>query len=186
METVVENEDGKSIDMYTDSAALMATAQQYIGTAAPLTVLGGGMSGYVFMSPIDRLQAIKVHRDKEKYAIEVEAYHRLMSAEVTKLHGLTIPRLIDARPDLLIITMEIVSPPFLLDFAGVQFVEPDFNDEVLADWQQRIVDMFGVHAEIANAVYTSLAELDIYYLDFRPSNLKLDGHPDLRLDDPIG
>ena len=46
-------------------------------------------------------------------------------------------------------------------------------------WHAGIEEMFGPNAWVAYAVYHSLAEHDLYYRDFRPSNLKLDGLPGL-------
>ena len=78
----------------------------------------------------------------------------------------------------MIIRMDFVSAPFLLDFAGVLFTPPDFSEEVLADWYADIDEKFGPNAWVAHLVYQSLAKLGIYYVDIRPSNLNLDGFPD--------
>lgn len=75
--------------------------------------------------------------------------------------------------------MDFVSSPFLLDFAGVLFSPPDYNDDVLANWHQGISERFGKNASIAYAVYTSLSQHGMYYMDFRQSNLNLDGLPGL-------
>jgi hypothetical protein len=71
--------------------------------------------------------------------------------------------------------MDFVTPPFLLDFAGVQFELPDFPEDTMQSWHAGIEEMYGPNAWIAHAVYESLARHGMYYLDFRPSNMKLDG-----------
>ena len=44
--------------------------------------------------------------------------------------------------------------------------------------------MFGPNVHIAYAVYDSLARHGIYYMDFRPSNLKLENLPGLEPYEP--
>lgn len=76
--------------------------------------------------------------------------------------------------------MDVVSSPYLLDFAGVAFAPPDFSNDVMNDWHARIHDFFGLNASVAYSVYDALKKVGIWYLDLRPSNLKLDGLPGLR------
>lgn len=93
-------------------------AKRYIGTTGPLKVLGSGMGGVVFLAP-DLRTAVKVHHQLEGYATEVEAYKRLAAAKLNKVRGLTVPRMRDYRDEALLIRMDVVKPPLLLDFAGV-------------------------------------------------------------------
>jgi hypothetical protein len=74
--------------------------------------------------------------------------------------------------------MDLVSPPFLLDFAGVRFSDPEFSADTLVDIHATIDERFGTNAHIAYAVYNSLLKLGMYYLDLRPSNLNIEGLPD--------
>ena len=147
-------------------------ARGYLGTTAELIRLGWGISGFVYLSP-DGRTAVKVHRYEESFARETEAYERLRRLRITELHGLAIPKLHDYRSDLKVIRMDVVSAPYLLDFAGVSFSPPDFSEDTMEQWHAGIAEMFGANAHIVYAVYHSLARHGIYYMDFRPSNLKL-------------
>lgn len=80
--------------------------------------------------------------------------------------------------------MDFVSAPYLLDFAGVKFDPPDFSEDTMASWHASLEEFFGPNVSVAYAVYHSLAQHGMYYLDFRPSNMKLDGLPGLQPFEP--
>jgi hypothetical protein len=125
-----------------------------------------------------------VHRRAEGFWNEVRAYQKLQSLGITRLHGLTVPKLRGYRIDLNVIRMDVVSAPYLLDFAGVRFSPPDFSDDVMESWRAGIDAAFGPNAHVAYDVYASLARHGMYYLDFRPSNLNLTGLPGLEPMEP--
>jgi hypothetical protein len=97
-------------------------------------------------------------------------------AHAHRLHGLNVPRLLDHDDEKEIIRIDFVSAPFLLDFAGVLFRPPDFPEGC----HDAVEEKFGPNSWIAYLVYDSLAKHGIYYTDFRPTNLKLEGHPDFQ------
>lgn len=165
--------------MDLDHLTAAEIAQRYFATAEPLVRLGWGISGYVYLSP-DTRTAVKVHRYRESFARELEAYRRLRRLKIRQLHGLTVPQLRGHRDSALLIRMDFVSAPYLLDFAGVTFTPPDFSEDTMQHWHSQIDEYFGANASIAYDVYNSLARHGIYYLDFRPSNMKLDGLPGLK------
>jgi hypothetical protein len=160
-----------------DKQASLAIAQRYLNTTQPLKCLGWGIGGFVYLSP-DGLSAVKVHRGPG-YLPELETYRRLRRLGIRQLHGLNIPRLLGNDDTLLVIRMDVVSAPFLLDFAGVLFRPPDFPDDPTHGWQADVEAKFGPNAWIAHLVFDSLAKHGIYYVDFRPTNLKLEGYPGL-------
>jgi hypothetical protein len=160
-------------------AAAHKIAQEYFRTTDQLLQLGCGISGFVYLSP-DPRAAVKIHDRQESFETELKAYHILSRLLDSRLHGLSVPKLIASRRDVKLIEMEFVAPPYLLDFAGVQFSEPDFSAEVQEYSHRRIVDGFGPNASVAYAVYDSLAKMGIYYLDFKPSNMNLKGLPGLQ------
>ncbi len=59
---------------------------------------------------------------------ERDCYRHLKSLAISNIEGFAIPRLIDSDDELLVVEMDIVSPPFLLDFAKA-YLEgpPDFS-----------------------------------------------------------
>jgi hypothetical protein len=98
----------------------------------------------------------------------------------SRLHGITIPKLHDARFDLKLIRMDFVIPPFLVDFAGVSFAPPDFPEDAVRQWEDRLAEMFGPNLPLVWAVYSALSRFGIWYTDLHPRNLWLDGHPDFQ------
>jgi hypothetical protein len=162
--------------MELDDRRDIEIVQQYFGLSSPLPRHGGGISGFVYQSP-DRASAVKVHSREESFAQEVEAYQRLRRLRLVSLHGLNIPRLLDVQKDTRLIAMEFVLAPFLLDFAGVLFKPPDFPPDTLTAWHHSIHKRYGPNAWVAYLVYESLARHGIFYLDFRKSNMLLDGLP---------
>ena len=160
-----------------DHRSALLTAQRYLKTSLPLKCLGWGIGGFVYLSP-DNLSAVKVHRGPG-YVAEVKTYRKLRRLGIRQLHGLNIPRLLDYDDANLVIRMDFVNEPFLLDFAGVLFEPPDFSEDVIAAWHADIAEKFGPNAWVAHLVYRSLAKHGIYYVDFRPTNMKLEGLPGL-------
>ncbi|HLL89343.1 MAG TPA: hypothetical protein VK324_08570 [Tepidisphaeraceae bacterium] len=160
-------------------------AECYFDAAEPLKSLGWGISGFVYLSP-DSRTAVKIHRRHESFLRELEVYRRLRSLKISQLHGLTIPKLRGYRSDVRLIQMDFVGPPYLLDFAGVTYDPPDFPEDTMQRWHASIDEYFGLNAWVAHAVYHSLAQHGLYYTDFRPSNLRLDGLPGLEPSDPPG
>ncbi len=78
--------------------------------------LGWGYEGLVY-STISK-SAIKAFRHKELYENERSVYFRLRDHHVKAAHNFAVPRLIAWNDEFFVIAMTIVSPPFILDFAG--------------------------------------------------------------------
>lgn len=164
--------------MDIDLSTAEEIAKQYFGTTQSLARLGWGISGFVYLSP-DLVTVVKVHRAKEGFERELATYQRLAQIQLTRLLGLTVPKLRDYRRSPNIIRMDLVRPPYLLDFAGVSFDPPDFSSDVMASWHEELAERFGPNVSVAYSVYAALARHGIYYLDLRPSNLNLEGLPGL-------
>ncbi len=164
------------IDIVQLRPKALAKAQSFIGTTEVLRELGWGVSGIVFMAP-DLTTAIKVHHRRESFQNEARAYRLLRSHRVTSMMGITIPKLRYADEERMLIAIDIVRPPFLLDFAGVQFVDPGFSEQTIIENREDVELRFGRNAHLAFAVQHALLQFGIYYLDLRRGNLNLDGHP---------
>jgi hypothetical protein len=160
--------------MSLDPSSAAVIAQQYLATNDRLQSLGWGIGGYVYLSP-DSRTAVKIHRYVDGYSRELAVYRHLQQLRISQVVGLTLPKLRGSRDDLRAIEMDFVTPPFLVDFAGAQLTAPDFETDVWDHWHTQIGEMFGEDAPLVYAVYDALAREGIYYLDFRPSNLKLEG-----------
>jgi hypothetical protein len=172
--------------MFSDIRGLrskaMSAAQSFIGTKNALDVLGWGVSGFVFLSP-DLMTAIKVHHNSDGFHTEVKAYELLRRHRITQIDGITIPKLRKADFDRGLIQIDFVSPPYLLDFAGVRFSDPEFPSETVREIHEDIQLRFGRNAPIAYAVQHRLLQIGMYYLDLRPSNLNLQGLAGVDLSD---
>lgn len=87
--------------------------------------LGFGWDGTVFAT--DRQSAIKVFQHERLYQRERDVYLRLQARQVTKILEFKVPRLMSFDNDLWVVEMTIVSPPFVLDFAGAYLDQkPDY------------------------------------------------------------
>jgi hypothetical protein len=96
--------------------------------------LGFGIDGIVF-SPTCQ-SAIKVLRYEPLYVRERDVYLRLQESCVTNIKGFDVPYMTDYDDELWVVEMSIVSPPFVLDFAGAYLDRaPDFPDEIMEDWR---------------------------------------------------
>ena len=78
--------------------------------------LGFGFDGIVLAT--SRQSAIKVLRYEPLYQRERDVYLRLHARRAVQVRGFKIPRMLRADDELWVIEMTIVSPPFVLDFAG--------------------------------------------------------------------
>ena len=104
--------------------------------------LGAGCDGSVFAT--DRPSAIKVLNWQVHYHKERDVYLRLRQHKIQKIAGCHVPRLIDFDDELLIVEMAIVSPPYVLDFAGAYLDRrPDFPPEVMRRWRRDKREQFG-------------------------------------------
>lgn len=75
--------------MDSDADKFAAIAQKYIGASEPLTRLGWGISGYVYLTP-DLRSAIKAHRYGQGFHAEVRTYQMLRRLGMRNLLGFTI------------------------------------------------------------------------------------------------
>ncbi|MEQ9410326.1 MAG: hypothetical protein RIK87_21495 [Fuerstiella sp.] len=104
--------------------------------------LGYGYDGTVFAT--SRQSAMKVLRFERLFLRELSVYLRLQEHDVTEIHGFAVPQLITASDDLLAIEIGIVSPPFVLDFAGAYLDRaPDYPAEVIEEWEADKREQFG-------------------------------------------
>lgn len=69
--------------------------------------------------------------------------------------------------------MTIVSPPFVLDFAGAYLDQrPDYPEEVLAEWQAEKAEQFGDRWKTVRLVISSFVPFGIYLADVKPGNIE--------------
>jgi hypothetical protein len=130
--------------------------------------LGDGTDGIVLAT--DRNSAVKVLRNFDNYSRELRAYQRLKALEVRCVDGLNVPALVDYDDGLLIVEMDIVKAPYLLDFGKAYTDESTpFDEEQLAAYQASLRDFFRKDdLPRVRKIYRILAGLGIIYLDAKP------------------
>src|SRR5439155_22441150 len=80
--------------------------------------LGHGIHGIVYAAERNAEPgnvAIKVHRSRDAFERERDAYLRLKEANVEEILGFNVPKLIRFDEEPMVIEMTIVSRPFVLD-----------------------------------------------------------------------
>jgi len=138
--------------------------------------LGFGIHGIVLVLKSQSkpaATALKVHSFAEPYFREQRAYERLRDAGITRMRGFDVPQLVARNDELLALEMTIVSPPFVLDFAGAHLdFPPEFSQEVWEDWSRKNEEQFGLDWPEAQAILAEFEEIGLYVLDPSPSNLR--------------
>jgi hypothetical protein len=133
--------------------------------------LGFGFDGIVYST--DRQSAVKVFRHEPLYRRERDVYLRLRDRGVLQLLDFKIPKFVDADDRLWVVEMSIVSPPFVLDFAGAYLDKrPVFPDDLLAEWQAEKAEQFGERWPTVRLLMSSFVPYGIYLADVKPGNIE--------------
>jgi hypothetical protein len=139
-----------------------------------LAPLGHGADGIVVGSARGhQATAIKSLAFQELYQNERNVYLRLMDHDVDQVEGFSVPRLLWADDERWVIEMEVVSPPFVLDFAGAYLDQPpDYPPDVIEDWEMEKRDQFGEERwEMVRIVMYEFQQMGIYLADVKPGNI---------------
>lgn len=120
--------------------------------------------------------AIKAIALDSVYQTERDCYRRLQSHRVESLGGFSIPMLRDYDDALQVVKMEIVSPPYLLDFGKAYLDSPpaywadaQLRQNAYEEWRER----FDEDWQQVAGVLAMLTKYGIHYVDPRPSNIHL-------------
>lgn len=134
--------------------------------------LGAGYDGVVFES--NRLTAIKSLRYEELFRRERDVYLRLFDCGIREVCNCRVPQLVDYSDRLFVVEMEIVQPPFVLDFAGAYLDRrPDFPEDVYGEWQAEKAEQFGDDWPLVQSIMASMAGVGVYLADVKPGNITL-------------
>ena len=134
--------------------------------------LGFGYDGIVFSTTCQ--SAIKALRYEPLYQRERDVYLRIEEQGVTEVCGCRIPKLLHTDDELWVIEMRIVSPPFVLDFAGAYLdFPPDFPDDVMEAWRAEKRDQFGADWPRVQDIMREFRSMGIYLADVKPGNITL-------------
>jgi hypothetical protein len=140
-----------------------------------------GKDGAVLFST---MRAIKGFYRRRQFELELACYQRLMERKAPEqICGFWVPRMIDFDATLEVIEMELVSPPYCLDF-GTAYVDhvPDYFRSYTLTGIERL---FG--RDRAKQVMSLLRELSmkygISYADANPKNITFGDEDSRPLDD---
>jgi hypothetical protein len=134
--------------------------------------LGEGTDGNVWTT--SRLSAIKVLKHKKNYVNELECYQRLMERGIEKVDGLAVPKLYHYDDSLGVLEMEVVKPPYLLDF-GKAYIDQNspYTQEELARYTNSMYSHFPASdLPRLKKVCQFLRRHGIIYLDAKPKNIR--------------
>ena len=161
-----------------DRPELVRRASEYCRRAGLLLgpQLGFGVHGNVFtaLSQSDPdPSAVKVHERERFYRRERDVYRRLAEEGVHSLLDFRVPRMLNADDELWVIEMSVVSPPFVLDFAGAYLDEPpDYPEDVLAEWEQEKREQFGERWPTVQAILRRLQGFGVFLADVTANNIR--------------
>lgn len=137
---------------------------------------GSGQDGLVYAT--NRESAVKCLRFAKLFKNERDVYLRLAEHECDEIAGFAVPRMIDSDDELWIVEMQIVSPPFIVDFAGASLdtrprIFREMSEEDWAEWQEERIEMFGDDWPKVEAVMAELRKMGIHLGDVKPGNITL-------------
>ncbi len=136
--------------------------------------LGFGREGDVFA--IDRPSAVKFFHDHRAYDRELEVYQALKDLTIETISGHAVPKLIRHDADFRAIEMSIVTPPFLLDFAGakteLEAAYLDFAESQIEEHPARLIDLYANRWHEVLAIADAFTRATGYVLmDIKPGNI---------------
>ncbi len=137
--------------------------------------LGSGQDGWVGKS--DEKTAIKFFERERAFRSERRAYERLAAHGINSIDGFDIPSLIHVDDLEMVIEMDIVQPPFILDFGKAHIdLRPDFTEDVMKEHEANQRELWGDDRwpQILSIVW-QLERIGIYYLDTKPGNIAFAG-----------
>ena len=128
------------------------------------------MDGEVWES--SRQTAVKALRRQQNYTAELECYERFLANGVERIRGFAVPQSVGHDNALQIVEIEIVAPPYIIDFAKCRLDTPfDFSPEVMADWNEAGAEIFEDRWRKVKKLLWALEQYGIYYLDAKPGNI---------------
>jgi hypothetical protein len=137
-----------------------------------LESLGSGIQGIVFST--DANTAIKSFIYPEHFERERDVYFRLRDRNIRRVRQFWVPLLRRVADDLRVIEMEIVRPPFVLDFASAYLDErPPYADDrrIMGEWEAQKRELFEDRWPEVRAMLAAFRAHGIYLADVKPGNV---------------
>ena len=161
--------------MMPQSDSIQERAEQFArrnGCELIFPFFGWGMDGTVFRT--SRQSAVKLLKWQPLYERERDAYIRLQEHGVQCICDCNVPSLLSFDDELWAVEMTVVSPPYILDFAGA-FVDhrPEYPPEILEVWMADKREQFGDQWSHVRRIVYALERIVIYLTDVNPNNIRL-------------
>ena len=109
-----------------------------------------------------------------QYDREQGVYVHLLEKGVTSVAGFQIPRMIAFDDQLQIIELEVVRPPFVVDFAGaVLHTRPEWLNQ--AELERKVRDFWETDERVTRVleVLSTFRRLGVFLTDVKPGNIML-------------
>ena len=116
--------------------------------------------------------AVKAFERRKNYCVELACYQRLREHNITRIDGFTIPQLLNWDDDLMVIAMQLVTAPYILDFGKAYLdSQPEHSPEQWADHNRQQLELWGAYLPRVQSVLRQLEYIGIYYRDPKPGNI---------------
>lgn len=138
--------------------------------------LGFGQDGLVYAT--DQESVLKCLRYERLYQNERNVYQRLAQLGSEEIAGFNVPKLINSDDALWIVEIQLVTPPFVLDFAGASLDQPsrifaEMSEDDHLEWIESRVEMYGDEWSLVETLLSQLRRHKIYLSDVKPGNISL-------------
>jgi hypothetical protein len=132
--------------------------------------LGAGWDGIV--QATNRTTAIKSFRHPQLYRQERDVYLRFEEKGFVSANEFHVPRLIEYDDNLQIVEMTIVTPPYIVDFAGAQLDRKnEFPPDVMANWLEEKKEQFEANWPRVKRAMWKFAAIGVHLNDVAPRNV---------------
>lgn len=99
-------------------------------------------------------------------------YLRLQELDIGKVGVFNVPRLRSYHDECMVVEIEIVSPPFIVDFAGAYLDRsPDFPPEIMKEWERDKRRLFGENWATVKSALAEFKGMGIHLADVKPGNV---------------
>lgn len=139
--------------------------------------LGWGMDGLVYSTT--QRSAVKAHRQIGTFDKELRVFQKLAEHPGHEFAGFNVPKLLDFHPELLVIEMELVIAPFVVDFTGATIGKrssafTDMSDEDFEEWEADKIEAYGESDwELVQTVISCFSRLGIHLNDIHKGNIRI-------------
>ncbi len=136
-----------------------------------LKKLGNGTDGSVWQTTVST--AVKACEDFQRYSTERDCYQLFLEKGVREIKGYAIPRLIDHSDEHMVIEIDMVKEPYILDFgkASLYGWPPHYTQEVIQELYAERSQLFDDEWPTVRSILAIMRGHGVYHLDPRPHNI---------------